>query len=177
MGITPVPVKLPDLPLGSIAPLLGVEAAAAFDELLRSGRDALLTAQGPEDWPNQFRVSRLYSGVDYVQAMRARSVLIQQMAELFRTVDIIVTPSGGPQLVATNLSGHPACIVPNGLRGADAPAPPHIDDGDDDNIGGPGTPVSITFLGQLYDDARLVAFAELYQAHTQFHLQHPPQFA
>ncbi len=46
MGITPVPVKLPDLPLGSIAPLLGVEAAAAFDELVRSGRDALLTAQG-----------------------------------------------------------------------------------------------------------------------------------
>ncbi len=177
MGIAPVPVKLPDLPLDSIAPLLGVEAAAAFDDLLRSGRDALLTAEGPEDWPNQFRVSRLYSGVDYVQAMRARSVLIAQMAELFRSVDVIVTPSGGPQLVATNLSGHPACIVPNGLRGADAPAPPQTDDGDEDNIGGPGTPVSITFLGQLYDDARLLAFVELYQAHTNFHLQHPPLFA
>ena len=101
MGITPDPCKTSRPAAGqSIAPLLGVEAAAAFDELLRSGRDALLTAQGPEDWPNQFRVSRLYSGVDYVQAMRARSVLIQQMAELFRTVDIIVTPSGGPQLVA-----------------------------------------------------------------------------
>jgi Asp-tRNA(Asn)/Glu-tRNA(Gln) amidotransferase A subunit family amidase len=177
LGITPVPVKLPDLPFGSISPLLVVEAAAAFDDLLRSGRDALLTAQGPEDWPNQFRIARLYSGVDYVQAMRARSVLIQQMAELFQTIDILVTPSGGAQLVATNLSGHPACIVPNGLRGTDAPAPPHTDDGDDDNIGGPGTPVSITFLGGLYDDARLLAFAEFYQARTPFHLLHPPQFA
>ncbi len=177
LGITLIPVKLPDLPLGSIAPLLVVEAAAAFDELTRSGRDALLTAQSPDDWPNQFRVARLYSGVDYVQAMRARSVLIQQMAELFQTIDVLVTPSGGPQLVATNLSGHPACIVPNGLRGADAPPPPEADGDDDDNIGGPGTPVSITFLGQLYDDARLLAFAELYQSHTPFHLQHPPHFA
>ncbi len=176
MGITLIPVKLPDLPFGSISPVLGVEAAAAFDELTRSGRDALLTAQGPSDWPNQFRTARLYSAVDYVQAMRARSVLIAQMAELFRTVDIIVTPSGGPQLVATNLSGHPACIVPNGLRGADAPPPNSTDDNAPDNVGGPGTPVSITFLGQLYDDARVLAFAELYQAHTAFHQQHPPLF-
>ncbi len=176
MGLTLTPVKLPDLPFGSISPVLGVEAAAAFDELTRSGRDALLTAQGPGDWPNQFRTARLYSGVDYVQAMRARSVLIAQMDALFRTVDILVTPSGGPQLVATNLSGHPACIVPNGLRGADAPLPTHTDDSAPDNVGGPGTPVSITFLGGLYDDARLLAFAQLYQAHTAFHLQHPPLF-
>lgn len=176
MGVTLVPVKLPDLPFGSISPVLGVEAAAAFDELTRSGRDALLTAQGPGDWPNQFRTARLYSGVDYVQAMRARSVLIAQMAALFAMVDVIVTPSGGPQLVATNLSGHPACIVPNGLRGADAPPPSHTEDGAPDNVGGPGTPVSLTFLAGLYDDARLLAFARLYQQHTGFHHAHPPIF-
>ncbi len=176
MGVTLVPVKLPDLPFGSISPVLGVEAAAAFDELTRSGRDALLTAQGPGDWPNQFRTARLYSGVDYVQAMRARSVLIAQMAALFAMVDVIVTPSGGPQLVATNLSGHPACIVPNGLRGADAPPPSHTEDGAPDNVGGPGTPVSLTFLAGLYDDARLLAFARLYQQHTGFHHAHPPMF-
>ena len=177
MGVKLVSVKLPDLPFGSISPVLGVEAAAAFDELTRSGRDALLTAQGPSDWPNQFRTARLYSGVDYLQAMRARSVLIAQMAELFATVDVIVTPSGGPQLVATNLSGHPACIVPNGLRGADAPLPPHTDDGAPDNVGGPGTPVSLTFLGGLYDDARLLAFAAMYQERTGFQHVHPPLFA
>ncbi len=176
MGVTLVPVKLPDLPFASISPVLGVEAAAAFDELTRSGRDALLTAQSPGDWPNQFRTARLYSGVDYVQAMRARSVLIAQMAALFAMVDVIVTPSGGPQLVATNLSGHPACIVPNGLRGADAPPPSHTEDGAPDNVGGPGTPVSLTFLAGLYDDARLLAFARLYQQHTGFHHAHPPMF-
>ncbi len=173
IGVKLIPVKLPDFPFGSVTPVLSVEAAAAFDELTRSGRDKLLTAQSPNDWPNTFRVARMVSGVDYVQAMRARSVLIEKMAVLFRDVDVIVTPSGGPQLTATNLSGHPAVIVPNGLRGDDAPLPPHTEEGANDNVGGPGTPVSLTFLGRLYDDARLLQFARVYQEKTGFHLKHP----
>ncbi len=173
MGVNLIEVQLPDFPFGSVSPVLSIEAAAAFDELTRSGRDKLLTAQAPGDWPNTFRIARMYSGVDYVQAMRARSVLIEEMAKLFATVDVIVTPSGGPQLTATNLSGHPAVIVPNGIRGTDAPQPQDTADGGRGNAGGPGTPVSITFLGQLYDDARLLAFAQAYQEKTGFHRLHP----
>ena len=173
MGVTLIPVKLPDLPFSSISKVLGVEAAAAFDEITRNDRIDLLTAQGPGDWPNTFRTARLYSGVDFVQAMRARTVVIEKMAELFRTVDVIVTPSGGAQLTATNLSGHPAVILPNGLRGSDAPVPQDATEGGRGNVGGPGTPVSITFLGRLYDDARLLAFAQLYQEKTGFHKAHP----
>lgn len=173
MGIKLIPVKLPDLPFSSISKVLSVEAAAAFDEITRNGRVNLLTAQSANDWPNQFRTARMYSGVDYVQAMRARTMLIAQMAELFRAVDIIVTPSGGPQLTATNLSGHPAVIIPNGLRGKDAPMPQDTADGGRANVGGPGTPVSITFLGKLYDDATLLAFAQRYQEKTGFHKLHP----
>jgi Asp-tRNA(Asn)/Glu-tRNA(Gln) amidotransferase A subunit family amidase len=173
MGVQLIPVKLPDLPFSSISKVLSVEAAAAFDEITRNGRVNLLTAQSANDWPNQFRTARMYSGVDYVQAMRARTMLIAQMGELFRTVDIIVTPSGGPQLTATNLSGHPAVIVPNGLRGKDAPLPQDTTDGGRTNVGGPGTPVSITFLGKLYDDATVLAFAQRYQEKTGFHKLHP----
>lgn len=173
MGVNLIPVKLPEFPYSSVTPVLSVEAAASFDELTRSGRDKLLTGQQPYDWPNTFRIARMYSGVDYVQAMRARTMLIEKMAGLFRDVDVIVTPSGGSQLQATNLSGHPAVIVPNGLRGADAPAAPDAAEGAQGNVGGPGTPVSITFLGRLYDDARLLAFASAYQQKTGFHLQHP----
>ncbi|MGA9585196.1 MAG: amidase, partial [Terracidiphilus sp.] len=79
----------------------------------------------------------------------------------------------GQQLLATNLTGHPALIVPNGLRGDDAPRPPKIDDGDNDDIGGPGTPVSITFLAGLYQDARLAAFAHAYQQATGFNKLRP----
>ena len=51
--------------------------------------------------------------------------------------------------------------------------PPAIDDGDHDDIGGPGTPVSITFLGGLYQDAKLAAFARAYQEATKFNKVHP----
>ncbi|HXR39513.1 MAG TPA: amidase [Terracidiphilus sp.] len=173
MGVTLIPVELPKLPYDAMTPLLTAEAAAAFDDLTMSGRDALLTEQGVEDWPNDFRVARFYPAVEYIQANRARTLAVRQISALFEQVDVIVTPTTGTQLVATNLTGHPALIVPNGLRGADAPKPPAVDDGDNDDIGGPGTPVSLTFLAGHYQDAKLAAFAAEYQQATGFHKLHP----
>jgi Asp-tRNA(Asn)/Glu-tRNA(Gln) amidotransferase A subunit family amidase len=173
MGVNLIPVELPKLPYGSMTPLLTAEAAAAFDELTLSGRDKLLTEQGLEDWPNDFRVARFYPAVEYIQANRARTLAVQQVSALFEQVDIIVTPTNDEQLVATNLTGHPALILPNGLRGGDAPRPPSIDTGDQDNIGGPGTPVSLTFLAAHYQDAKLAAFARAYQEATGFQKLHP----
>jgi len=102
---------------------------------------------------------------------------MRQMATQFEKVDIIVVPSSSDaQLILTNLTGHPAVIVPNGLRGPEAPKPPAIDNGEDDSIGGPGTPVSLTLLGRLYQDATLLAFASAYQQATGFHDLRPPGF-
>jgi Asp-tRNA(Asn)/Glu-tRNA(Gln) amidotransferase A subunit family amidase len=162
---------LPDLPWQSISPLLQAEAAAAFDELTRSGRDKLLTGQGPSDWPNVFRAARFIPAVEYLQANRARMIGIQAMAKIFARVDVIVAPTASVQLVVTNLTGHPAVIVPNGFRGSDAP--PFSAQPGFNNYGGPGTPVSLTFLGQLYGEAKLLAFARAYQTATDFHTQHP----
>jgi Asp-tRNA(Asn)/Glu-tRNA(Gln) amidotransferase A subunit family amidase len=173
MEVSLIPVELPKLPYDAMVPLLAAEAAAAFDDLTMSGRDALLTEQGVEDWPNAFRIARYYPAVEYIQANRARTLAIQQVSALFNQVDIVVTPSTDTQLTATNLTGHPALIVPNGLRGADAPHPPKIDDGDHDDIGGPGTPVSLTFLAGHYQDAKLAAFGWAYQQATGFHKLHP----
>jgi Asp-tRNA(Asn)/Glu-tRNA(Gln) amidotransferase A subunit family amidase len=173
MGVNLIPVELPKLPWDAMTPLLTAEAAAAFDSLTMTGRDSLLTEQGVEDWPNDFRIARLYPAVEYIQANRARTLAIRQVSGLFEKVDIIVTPSTDAQLIATNLTGHPALIVPNGLRGADAPKPPAIDDGDHDDIGGPGTPVSLTFLAAHYQEAKLAAFASAYQQATGFHKLHP----
>ncbi len=173
MGVELHPVELPKLPYAAMVPLLTAEAAAAFDELTTSGRDKLLTAQGPYDWPNSFRVARFYPAVEYIQANRARSLAIEQVSRLFDEVDVIVAPSGGDQLLATNLTGHPAVIVPNGLRGPDAPQPPHTDSGDDDSIGGPGTPVSLTFLAGHYRDADALLLARAYEQATGFSKLHP----
>ncbi len=174
MGVSLTPVDMPKFPFNEIVPVLEAEGAAAFDELTRSGRDKLLSGQMPFDWPNSFRIARFYSAVDYIQAMRARSLAITAMESFFKGFDVIVTPSQGEQLVATNLTGQPAIIVPNGLRGPDAPHSPDEEDGALENSGGPGTPVSITFLGPLYSEARLAAFANAYQRATGFQNLHPP---
>jgi Asp-tRNA(Asn)/Glu-tRNA(Gln) amidotransferase A subunit family amidase len=157
LGINLIPVDLPDVPYDAMRIILTAEAAAAFDDLTRSDRDNLLVQQGKFDWPNTFRTSRFIPAVDYVNANRLRSVAIQKWDELMNTVDVIVTPTGAAnlsQLVATNLTGHPAVILPNGFR--------------DD-----GTPVSLTFLGGLFQEGQLLAVARAYQNATNFHLKQP----
>jgi Asp-tRNA(Asn)/Glu-tRNA(Gln) amidotransferase A subunit family amidase len=173
MGLHLTPVEMPDFDFSMLRSILSAESAAAFDELTISGRDALLSGQKPGDWPNQFRVARFLTAVDYIQAMRARARALTAMHQLFADFDVIVTPSSGIQLAATNLCGQPAVIVPNGLRGPDAP--PFVRNGEDDspNYGGPGTPVSLTFLAPLFQDAKAVAVAHAYQMKTGFQLLHP----
>jgi Asp-tRNA(Asn)/Glu-tRNA(Gln) amidotransferase A subunit family amidase len=157
LGVNLIPVDLPDVPYDAMRIILTAEAAAAFDELTRSGRDKLMVQQGKFDWPNTFRTSRFIPAVDYVNANRVRSVAIQKWDDLMNSVDVIVTPTGAAnlsQLVATNLTGHPALILPNGFR--------------ED-----GTPVSLTFLAGLFQEANLLAVGRAYQDATDFHLKHP----
>ncbi|MDQ6635640.1 MAG: amidase [Gemmatimonadota bacterium] len=161
LGGTLVPVEVPDMPYGAMRLVLTAEGAAAFDELTRSGRDSQLVQQTPRDWANTFRTARFIPAVDYVNANRARTLAMQQWHKLFETVDVIITPTGvGMQLVATNLTGHPAVILPSGFR----------DTSDTDKT---QVPVSITFLAGLYQEARLLAVAKAWQDATDFHLKHP----
>jgi len=173
MGVNLIPVEMPKFPYDAMVAMLSAEAAAAFDELTRTGKDKLLTSQKDYDWPNSFRTARLIPAVEYIQAARARRIAMDAVAKVFDEVDVIVAPTNGEQLVITNLTGHPAVILPNGLRAADAPKPPSDDPGDFTNTGGPGTPASLTFLGQLYGEGRLLALARAYQEASGFHLEHP----
>jgi Asp-tRNA(Asn)/Glu-tRNA(Gln) amidotransferase A subunit family amidase len=173
IGVKLVATELPKFPYDAMVAMLTAEAAAAFDDLTRSGKDKLLTAQKDFDWPNTFRSARFIPAVEYIQAARARRMAMDAVAKVFDDFDVIVAPTQGQQLVITNLTGHPAVILPNGLRGSDAPKPPSDDPGDFRNAGGPGTMASLTFLGNLYGEAKLLAFARAYQEATGFHLQHP----
>jgi Asp-tRNA(Asn)/Glu-tRNA(Gln) amidotransferase A subunit family amidase len=173
MGVKLVPVDMPKFPYDAMVTMLTAESAAAFDDLTRSGKDKLLTSQKDYDWPNTFRTARFIPAVEYIQAARARRMAMDAVAKVFDDFDVIVAPTSGEQLVITNLTGHPAVILPNGLRGNDAPKPPSGDASDFQNAGGPGTPTSLTFLGKLYGEAELLAFARAYQEATGFHLQHP----
>ena len=173
MGLTLTPCELPDFPFGAIHSILSAEAAAAFDELTTSGRDALLLGQKPYDWPNSFRTARFLPAVDYIQMQRARTLAMAKMHDLFASFDVIVAPTFSAQLVATNLTGQPALIVPNGLRGPDAPPIAITDDDPSPNYGGPGTPVSITFLAPLYGEGKAAALAAAYQQAAGFTSLHP----
>jgi Asp-tRNA(Asn)/Glu-tRNA(Gln) amidotransferase A subunit family amidase len=172
MGVNLVPVEFPKYPYGAMRSILVAEAAAAFDDLTRSGRDKLLTQQTRDDWPNTFRSARFIPAVEYIQANRARMSAMEMVAKVFEQVDVIVAPTFSTQLLITNLTGHPAIILPNGLRGDDAPKARVRDNGEVEN-GGPGTPLSLTFLGQLYGEAKMLALAKAYQDATDFHRKHP----
>jgi Asp-tRNA(Asn)/Glu-tRNA(Gln) amidotransferase A subunit family amidase len=173
MGVKMTAIELPKLPYQPMVTILDVEAAAAFDELTRTGRDKLLVDQTAGGWANTFRVARFVPAVEYVQANRAKFLAMQAVAKAFEGFDVIVAPTNGEQLTVTNLTGHPALILPNGFRGDDAPPAVKDKDGMVGNYGGPGTPVSITFLGPLYGEEKMLAFGRAYQDATKFHLQHP----
>jgi Asp-tRNA(Asn)/Glu-tRNA(Gln) amidotransferase A subunit family amidase len=173
MGVNPIPVEMPKFPYDAMVAMLESEAAAAFDELTRTGRDKLLTEQGPDDWPNTFRSARFFPAVEYIQASRARRMAMDAVGKVFSEFDVIVTSTFSQQLAITNLTGHPALILPNGFRGADAPPPASTVEGADENVGGPRTPVSLTFLGNLYGENKMLALARAYQDATGFHKLRP----
>ena len=151
-----VELELPEFPYYSMSNILNVEGSAAFEELTLSGRDDELVRQVKNAWPNVFRQARFVPAVDYVQANRARSMMMSELAKTLDSVDLYVSPSWrGPNLLMTNLSGHPAVVLPNGYRTED------------------GTPTSITFNGKLFGEEILLAVANAYQVETGFHLKHP----
>jgi Asp-tRNA(Asn)/Glu-tRNA(Gln) amidotransferase A subunit family amidase len=157
IGFELVPVELPaGERVDALQIILLAEAAAAFDELTRSGRDDLLVRQEEQAWPNVFRYSQLIPAVEYLRASRLRTLVMEEMEARMREIDVFVAPSfGGNHLLLTNLTGHPAVVLPNGFRSGD------------------GTPTSITFTGKLHGETELLAVAKTYQDATEFHLAHP----
>ncbi|TVP56795.1 MAG: amidase [Gemmatimonadales bacterium] len=160
LGVELHPVGLPeDLPIGALRTILSAEAAAAFDELTRSGQDELLVRQDTGAWPNTFRTARFIPAVEYIQANRVRTILMGALDRAWADVDVVVTPSyASSLLLATNLTGHPAVVLP------------HISQAEAD-------PLSISFVGGLWKDAEALRVAKAYQDASGHHLERPPGFA
>jgi Asp-tRNA(Asn)/Glu-tRNA(Gln) amidotransferase A subunit family amidase len=192
MGVQLIPVEIPKFPWDIMRTIYTTEGAAAFEEMTLSGRDKILYDRSQSSYANSFRTAHFFPAVEYIQANRARTLAIRALAEVYQQVDIIVTPTTGAsnQVTVTNLTGQPAVIVPNGLRGADSPpagaggggggaggaayAAPAGPSDPDSQSGGPNTPLSITFLGTLYKDDQVLAFAHAYQQAAGFINLHPP---
>ncbi len=155
LGIEPVPVELPDYPTAPLRPIIRAESAAAFDELVRTGRVDLIERSAR---PRALREARFIPAVEYIQANRLRTLIMEALHRDWAGLDVVVTPTYAPGLLAvSNLTGHPVVCVPAGF--------------DDD-----GDPVSISFLGNPWKDAEALALARAYQDATGHHLRRPPLF-
>ena len=148
------PIELPQFSAQSLRIILNAEAAAAFDDITRDGRVNQLSGQSPNDWPNSFRTSRFIPAVEYLRAQRARTLLMREMDKLMANWDTFVTPApGSASLLITNLTGHPAVVLPCGFI---------------NNL-----PQAIMFTGNLYDEAAPLRIALAYQRATKWHTMHP----
>jgi Asp-tRNA(Asn)/Glu-tRNA(Gln) amidotransferase A subunit family amidase len=119
----------------------------------------VLTDQRRNAWPNTFRAARFISAVDYINASRVRTQLIEEYYQKTKDYDVILSPSfGGIQLLLTNLVGTPTLVVPNGFNAQ-------------------GRPSSISFLGRLDGESAIASLAQAYQNATGWDELAPPLFA
>ena len=100
--------------------------------------------------------------MEYIRANRIRTLVMEEMERLMSEVDVYVSPSGtaDSDINHTNLTGHPAVVLPNGYGFWNSPWT--------------GGLTGITFTGKLYGETELLALAHAYQQATDFHLRRPP---
>jgi Asp-tRNA(Asn)/Glu-tRNA(Gln) amidotransferase A subunit family amidase len=152
-GATLVPISLPDLPAAAIYAILNAEAGAMFDELVRSGGINELVDKGTNGRANQLRASRFIPAVEYIRAQRVRTLLLQQMNALFESIDVFLAPPQSDSVTMTNLTGHPAIVLPAGFSD--------------------GMPVGLMLTGKLWDEATLLRAAAAFEAATDWHERRP----
>jgi len=163
MGATLIPMNFPDSGVYNFNIMhivISAEGAAQFDDFTRNNIDDEMTQQSKDDWPNNFRTDRLMSAVEYINAQRHRYLLMQKVNEVINNFDVIICPTraSGNQSAITNLTGHPVVCVPTGFDKRYQ------------------LPTSISFIGNLYNEATILAVAKKYQDATNWNKMHPNLF-
>ena len=156
LGATVEPIALPRFPSGMMI-ILGVEAAAAFDELTRSSELDLLQEDNSQ-WPKIFRAARSIPATEYVRAQRLRGKLMSEFGNLMRDWDAIACPAqGGESLTLGNLTGNPSLTLPVGFA--------------------EDMPRGMTLIGQLWDESSLLSMGHAFESATEWHTRRPPAHA
>jgi aspartyl-tRNA(Asn)/glutamyl-tRNA(Gln) amidotransferase subunit A len=163
-------VKLPEGPYEDAANVIvAVEGASAFETLIESGRVSELT--DPLGKIAGY-VNQQISAGDYLHALRVRTILQKQVAELFEDFDVIAAPSlplsgtpldldleknlsfADPLGGIGNLCGLPAISVPCGFANKKLP-------------------VGLQFVARAANDRAVVAAGRTFQQHTDWHRRRP----
>ncbi len=167
-------VSLPSGPYGAVfGAIFNGECASAFRDLIESGRSREL--RSVDDKIGGYQVYGSLA-VDYVDGMRRRAILNEELTRAIAPYDAIVYPtlptvaypvgvpfdkaypdkySGEIEMGSPgNLAGLPSMSVPNGL-------------------GENHLPSGLAFMGRAWGELQLTHIAKAYQARTGFHLEHP----
>ena len=149
LGFDLVPLDFDNLPLPAVGFTMMCENAASADEMFRDRVGDLVEDQR---WPTYWRRYRFISAVDYLQAARYRSQVIEELNAAMQDIDVYIEITW-TSCYLTNATGHPLVVVSCGFYN--------------------GRPVSISFVGKLFGEAETLAVAKAYQDATGFHLEHP----
>lgn len=177
MGMTLVDVRVPNAAMCGAASsvILGSESAAFHRKRL---------AEHPELFDplvrERLEAGTLHAAIDYIQALRLRTVLMEDMRRVFQTCDVLMLPSGNPaplleeEIVGTdlppdpppaprpdtfnlaNVTGIPAIVLPCGFT-----------------AGPPVLPIGIQFCARPFAEAALFQVGHAYQTATDWHQRRP----
>lgn len=156
LGCTLHDVSMPDGDLSYFIEY--VERAAAFDSFTRAGLH-----RGIRPRTSRFlRAGQLITAVDYLQANRRRTVIMQEVARVMANVDaVLFTALSLDSRTSINpvmsLTGHPSIAVPSGFLRS-------------------GSPTGVMFSGQLYRDGELLALAKAFESVAAPRDRRPSQF-
>jgi aspartyl-tRNA(Asn)/glutamyl-tRNA(Gln) amidotransferase subunit A len=125
-----------------------------------------------------------YSAVDYVKAMRVRTLVVEEIQRVFEQCDVIAVPAwnAAPRLEPPepapdadskppakplpdtfnlgNMAGIPAIVLPCGFTS-----------------GPPALPIGIQFYAKAFDEPTLFRVSHAYESATDWHMRRPPLIA
>ncbi len=180
MGATVVEVQVPHADLaGSAGWIIAMAEGAAFHEQRLKETPELFDPLVRE----RLEAARFYPATDYIKSMRIRSMLIDELHQVFEQCDVMACPGGNPAgkldapeiaksdvrpgSTATpyrggntfigDMTGLPAITIPCGFT-----------------TSRPTLPLSIQFYGKPYDEATLLRVSHAYESATDWHTRRPP---
>jgi aspartyl-tRNA(Asn)/glutamyl-tRNA(Gln) amidotransferase subunit A len=172
--------EFPDGPFEEAAELtILMEAASAFDHLIQSGRCKELT--DPLGRINGY-ASEQFSVADYLHVQRVRTMLQTTADSIFDRYSVVISPAQptAAQPLRAKDPDDPTTSKPTRRFSLDRRAP----DGVSSLCGLPAIsvpcgfsnkrlPYGMQIMGRALNDSAVLRAARLYQAHTDWHTQHP----
>jgi aspartyl-tRNA(Asn)/glutamyl-tRNA(Gln) amidotransferase subunit A len=175
MGAVLVDVNVANAELiGPASAVIRLSEAASFHEKRLTEHADLFEPMVRQN----LEAASFYSAVDYIKALRLRTVFMEEVRRVFEQCDVMAAPVANPApkldpeaarsdaaskssaadtFDLGNMTGIPAIVLPCGFT-----------------AGPPSLPVGIQFYGKAFDEATLFRVSHAYESATDWHTRRPP---